>query len=290
VKWWPVTPEFELHVGDALDVLRRLPDEEVNCIVTSPPYYHMRDYEVEGQLGWEPTPEMYAEHLAIIFNEARRVLRSDGVFWLNLGEKFEKKQPLGIPHVVRQALQDDGWIWRSEVIWNKTNVTPQSAKQRVTHAHEYLFMFTRSNSYWTDFAAIEEPAKWERWGDQTTPKYEGTDTATGWMKPRSKKELTSRTTRHKRSVWSLPTPNYKGAHDAVYPEDLVEPCVLAGCPEGGLVLDPFVGSGTTAKVALRLGRRAIGIELKEKSATECRVNVLNDLAKRGALHGTADQG
>jgi site-specific DNA-methyltransferase (adenine-specific) len=290
VKWWPVTPEFELHVGDALEVMRRFDDEQVNCIVTSPPYFKLRNSEKHGRLGWENTVDLYAEHLAIIFSEARRVLRKDGVLWVNVGETFSKKRILGVPHAVRMALQDDGWIWRSEVIWNKTNVRPESAKQRVTHAHEFLFMFTRSDTYWTNFAAIDEPAKWERWGDQTTPKYEGTDTATGWMKPRSKAELSSRTTRKKRSVWSIPTANYRGAHDAVYPEALVEPCILATCPEGGVVLDPFFGAGTTALVALRLGRRVIGIELKEASADQARVRVLNDLARRGVLHGTADQG
>jgi len=263
-----VDGDVRLYAGVALEVLRELPSDHVNLIVTSPPYYKMRDYGVVGQIGWEPTPQAYAEHLAITLSEARRVLRSDGVLWLNIADKFWKKQLLGVPHIVKDALVDDGWFWRSEVIWNKTNVTPQSAKDRVTHAHEFLFMFAEGPRYWSDMKAIEEPAQWERWGDQTVPKYTGTKTASGWMKPRTKAELQQRTTRNRRSVWSIPTANYKGAHDAVYPEALIEPIVKGFCPEGGTVLDPFMGSGTTAVVATRLGRRVIGIDLDKKAVRQ----------------------
>jgi DNA modification methylase len=277
-----VDRDMQLYVGPALEVMREMPDEHVNLIVTSPPYYKMRDYGAKGQIGWEPTPELYAEHLAITFNEARRVLRQDGVLWLNLGDKFIKKQLVGIPHLVKEALRDDGWFVRSEVVWNKTNVTPQSAKDRVTHAHEMLFMFTRGPKYWSDMKAIEEPAKWERWGDQTVDKYEGTKTSSGWMKPKTKAELSQRTTRNRRSVWSIPTGNYKGQHDAVYPPELIEPVIKGFCPEGGLVLDPFIGAGTTALVATQLGRRVIGIDLTKKTLRQAAARVGRSMEKREA--------
>lgn len=261
-------PTFTLYIGDAVDNLRHMDSESVNCIVTSPPYWKMRDYAVEGQLGQEATPGLYAQHLTTVFTEARRVLRKDGVFWLNIGDKFLRKQLAGIPHIVKDALRADGWFFRMEVVWHKTNVRPESAKDRPTHAHEYVFMFTRGAKYHYDAKAIEEPAKWERWGDQTVDKYEGTGTATGWMKPKTKAELSQRTTRNKRSVWSIPTANYPGFHDAVFPAKLVEPCILATCPDGGHVLDPFIGSGTTAEVALALDRNVIGIELSPDSAKE----------------------
>lgn len=270
----------DLYAGDALKVMMSLPDDHVNCIVTSPPYWKMRDYKVARQVGWEQNPALYAERLAEIFAEARRVLRPDGVFFLNVGDKFVKKQLMGIPHTVRIALQAEGWFWRSEIIWHKTNVRPESAKDRVTHAHEYLFMFTRGSKYSYDAKAIEEPAKWERWGDQTVPKYGGTGTATGWMEPKSKAELQQRKTRNKRSVWSIPTANYPGAHDAVFPEALVEPCVLAACPVGGIVLDPFIGSGTTAVVGARLGRHVIGIDLSKRALRQAANRVARAEARR----------
>lgn len=258
-----------LYLGDSLRVMRDLPDESVNCLVTSPPYWKMRDNGLKAQLGQENTPELYVAALTEIFAEARRILRSDGVAWINLGDKFLKKEMLGIPHLVSESLRTVGWKRRMEIIWNKTNVRPESAKDRPTLAHEYLFMLTKSPRYWYDAKAIEEPAKWERWGDQTVAKYAKTKTATGWMEPKTKTELQKRTTKNKRSVWSIPTANYPGYHDAVFPDALAEPCILAGCPEGGVLFDPFIGSGTTAVVGIGHNRTCVGIELDRAAAKQC---------------------
>jgi DNA modification methylase len=455
--------DFTLYVGDVREVLRELPAQSVHCVVTSPPYWGLRDYgtgaweggdpdcdhkvredarvesstlgggkattghqregfkdecprcgarRVDQQLGLEPTPDAYVENMVEVFREVRRVLRRDGTCWLNLGSSYasgdrdghgtrigakqgtnrasaaglddtrpptprgyKPKDMVPIPWLVAMALQADGWYLRSDIIWSKPNPMPESVTDRPTKAHEYLFLLTRSPRYFYDADAIRESAAWERWGDQTNPKHEGSESAAGWIGSNTKEKLQGgrqarkydaehfKTTderntryqgpnpadgrRNKRSVWEIATEPYPDAHFATFPQALVEPCILAGtsergcCPECGapwvrevertpmvvrpspkrkawqatddyartqvggtvlepsssktlrwspscecatassewdscgrwnqapipcIVLDPFMGSGTTALVARKHGRRSIGIELNPEYA------------------------
>ncbi|MBI1208741.1 MAG: site-specific DNA-methyltransferase [Azospirillum sp.] len=245
--------------GDALTVLRRLPDRSVQSIVTSPPYWGLRDYSIPDQLGLEGTLAQYVNALRSIFTEARRVLRDDGIFWLNIGDGYtsgnrgwrapDKKNParamsvrpdtpdglkpkdlIGIPWRLAFALQEDGWYLRADIIWNKPNAMPESVKDRPTRSHEYLFMLTKDVRYYYDRAAILE--------------------VVGFGK------------RNRRTVWNIQTQAFSGAHFATFPPALVEPCILAATKPGDFVLDPFFGSGTAGLVAQHLGRRYVGIELK----------------------------
>jgi len=281
---------WSVFQGDCLAVLKTLPDESVHCCVTSPPYWGLRDYGVAGQLGLEPTPEEYVARMVEVFREVRRVLRGDGTCWLNLGDSYnayngnagpgsgisagaacdtqrpklesghglrtkglKPKDLVGIPWRTAFALQADGWYLRSDIIWSKPNPMPSSVKDRCTTSHEYIFMLARSKRYYFDSEAIAEPAAYagESRGGSTS-RYEQNDAG-----------MDSKVydTRNKRSVWSVCPASYKAAHFATFPPKLIEPCILAGCPAGGLVLDPFGGSGTTAQVAVELGRRALLIEL-----------------------------
>jgi len=288
-----------LH-GDSLEQLRTLPSGSVQCCITSPPYWGLRDYGCDGQLGLEPTPEQYVAKMVEIFAEVRRVLRPDGTLWLNLGDSYasngvylhkwmeqhpdkehlhtnnaerykdkkafrggeyavKAKDLIGIPWRVAFALQADGWYLRSDIIWSKPNPMPESVTDRPTKAHEYVFLMSKSARYYYDQEAIKEEAEWLRWGKQTCKKdYRG-------IKPVDMNTLDDRRDkgRNRRTVWTIPTHPYPEAHFAVFPETLVEPCLLAGSAEGDTVLDPFMGSGTVAKVALRARRHYVGIELNE---------------------------
>ena len=249
--------------GDVRQQLRGLPDGVFHTCVTSPPYWGMRDYGYEGQIGAESKVEDYIDDLVCVFREVRRVLRDDGTFWLNIAntytsggrswrdsddknkgrymsyrpdtpEGLKPKDLIGIAWMIAMALQRDGWYLRSDIIWYKPNCQPESVRDRVTQSHEYLFMFSKSEDYYFDQAAIKEPTK------------------------------DGRGTKNKRTVWSINTEPFKGAHFAVFPTALVAPCILAGSPVGGYVLDPFLGSGTVGLVSLLNGRRCVGIELKEE--------------------------
>lgn len=488
-------PDFQLYVGDVREVLRELPSESVHCILTSPPFYGLRDYGMDGQIGLEATPEEWVSELVAVFEECRRILRSDGTLWIECGDSYnagtstsragstlegshgywenphikrrinaqglKPKDIIGSPFLLAKALRDPayhgrikserdrlwlaalidsegcihihrrkagsdsgakwerkdgttaryertqdtygvmvsvsntnedivarchslvgqgsrsdhlagtgtqqrkrtlyrwtvtgqqardllrevypdlvakqheariayhapssgkgaaesheavkalhngrtvdvdppappslfapGWYHRGTYIWAKSNAMPESAKDRCTTAHSYVFHFAKSTRYFFDGEAIAEPAAWERWGDQTVPKYEGTSTSTGWMEPKPKAELIAIGNRqtngqkprtderrgfdnrleredglkHPRSVWTIPTQGYPEAHFATWPEALAERIILAGCPKGGTVLDPFCGSGTTAVIAKRLHRRCIGVELNPEYA------------------------
>jgi DNA modification methylase len=246
-------------VGDCLLTLRRVPTSSIDCIVTSPPYWGQRDYDVVGQLGNEPTFSEYFGKLTVIFRECRRVLKDTGTLWVNLGDKYlPNKQLLGMPWRVAFALQEDGWILRQDIIWDKPNPMPESVTDRCTKSHEYIFMFAKTNNYFYDHNAIKEPI--------SNPKSAGKVTVFGNKDPNSLRRDQGQlyilaATKNKRSVWRVATSTFHGAHFATFPEALIEPIIKAGCPKDGVVFDIFMGSGTTAVVAGRLGRRCLGIEL-----------------------------
>jgi DNA modification methylase len=275
---------YEVRIGDALTEMRKMDKESVDSVITSPPYFGLRAYtDDEAEIGREETPEAFIESLVAIFQEVKRVLKPEGTFWLNIGdtywggkgqsgmkdkeyqakrtntlnksyhnavggkgktrpqdrrhEVFKPKDLMLLPHRLAIALQEDGWWVRNDIIWAKPNPMPESTKDRCTKSHEHIFLLTKSKKYYYDADAISTPLK--------------EDPTKG---------------ANRRDVWNISVKNYKGAHFATYPPDLVELCLLAGCPEGGIVLDPFAGSGTTAGVAEVFGRDSILIELNEEYA------------------------
>ena len=315
-----------LHRGDCLDVLRAMPSRSVHCVVTSPPYFGLRNYCVDGQIGLEQAPTEYVAKLVEVFREVRRVLRDDGTLWLNLGDSYaanrsyqvpstkggpkhspgqavngkgsvvpeglKPKDLIGIPWRVAFALQADGWYLRQDLIWHKPNPMPESVRDRCTKAHEYVFLLSKSPRYYFDQEAIKEPAVSEKPAGNKCHKYADAYAAGTSEEHRTKAGLLALAgveweKRNRRSVWTIATRPFKGAHFATFPSDLIEPCILAGCPEGGIVLDPFGGSGTTAGVALALGRRAILCELNPEyvALVPERVNaILRDYGKRRAAN------
>jgi len=259
---------YRIIFGDALEQLKQLPSESVHCVITSPPYWGLRDYGVEGQIGLEPSLEEYIDKLVRVFREVRRVLRKDGTLWLNMGDCYQGKQLVGQPWRLAFALQADGWYLRSDIIWAKPNPMPESVKDRPTKSHEYIFLLAKSAKYYYDADAIREPSiakeSIEGFRGRKPQLILSLDAAHAQTRgfhniPRGKTYIM----RNKRDVWFVATCPYPGAHFATFPPKLIEPCILAGCPIGGTVLDPFAGSGTTLAVAIRLGRNAIGIELNE---------------------------
>lgn len=328
----------EIYHLDCLIGLRNLPDNYIDCCVTSPPYYGLRDYGIEGQLGLEETPEKYVEKMVEIFSEIKRVLKKEGTLWLNIGDSYaasgrgggggsfqdndmstkvsssnnrrkpviglKQKDLIGIPWMIAFALRADGWYLRSDIIWNKPNPMPESVKDRPTRAHEYIFLLSKSRKYFYDADAIKTEAKWPdgpnapdkikspygqgysrdnystptRW--DTDPGSHGTIHKEGRsdkQRGHSRKHAgfndrwDSMTTKqqqnlgaNKRTVWTIATRPFAEAHFAVYPQELIIDCIKAGCPENGIVLDPFMGSGTTAIVARKLNRNYIGFELNDE--------------------------
>lgn len=281
-------------LGDALEQLRTMPPESVHTCVTSPPYYNLRDYGAAGQIGNEASVEEYINTLVEVFREVRRILRHDGTMWVNIGDSYAtrsgsqpptntrnscghtaKKTPtgykykdmIGVPWQLAFALRADGWYLRQDIIWNKPNCMPEAVKDRCTKSHEYLFLLAKSERYYFDAQAIREPATSEKGNART---FRGGGAYTGGrahdnsaqVKRESHGNVENPTgRRNKRDVWTISTTGFRGAHFAVFPEKLVEPCILAGCPAGGVVLDPFMGSGTTGVVAKRLGRDFVGVEI-----------------------------
>lgn len=247
-----------IHTGDCLAVLARLPARSVHACITSPPYWRIRDYQHPGQLGQEPTPEEYIAGLVAVFRQVRRILHDDGTLWVNIGDVYRDKQLLGLPWRLAFALHDDGWLLRSECIWHKTNAMPESVKDRPTRAHETVFLLAKSPAYYYDLEATKVPCR-EMWGtrDRTRAKYNTPGTGLAPHGGLAKEYATA----NRRTVWPVATAGTREAHYAAYPPELVEPCVLAGSPVGGVILDPFLGSGTTALVAARHGRHCVGIEL-----------------------------
>jgi len=287
--------------GDCIEGMRTLPDASVHCCVTSPPYWGLRDYGHDGQIGLESTPEAYVARMVEVFCEVRRVLRDDGTCWVNLGDSYngtggpgkqnggpigktaavaiegtkgrristlKPKDLVGIPWRVAFALQADGWWLRQDIIWHKPNPVPESVRDRCTKAHEYVFLLTKSERYYYDADAVSEAVACVRGPGNKRP-LKGVEedgekhrTRAGLHKAAERwREEGPPESRNRRSVWTITTKPYSGAHFAVMPSDLVDPCIKAGCPEGGTVLDPFAGSGTTLAVAAELGRSGIGCEL-----------------------------
>lgn len=294
---------WQLYQGDALETLKQMEDESINCCVTSPPYWGLRDYGVEGQIGLEKTLEEYVSKMVEVFREVKRVLHKDGTLWLNLGDSYSgscqtggvnsisgngKSQPhvkhkrntnlkpkdlAGIPWMVAFALRADGWYLRQDIIWHKPNPMPESVTDRPTKAHEYIFLLSKSPKYYYDADSIREPLSEQR------AKQAGKLVDPGNDAKKRKKQIEhdkkrgsgghfdghkwrmNPLGRNKRSVWTVATKPFPEAHFATFPPNLIVPCILAGCPEGGLVLDPFAGAGTTLYVAEQLGRNSIGIEL-----------------------------
>lgn len=293
--------------GDCREVLRTMEDESVHCVVTSPPYFGLRDYGVAGQIGLEPSPTEFVAEMIAVFRDVRRVLRQDGTLWLNLGDSYnahpgqrkttdkvgnkqltnagsnsigsrsvsdlKPKDLIGIPWRVAFALQADGWYLRQDIIWSKPNAMPESVQDRCTKAHEYMFLMSKSPRYWYDAAAIAEPHATPE--EQRNTKH-GKNAMRGpeAIRPRGNLEPTANAAeryyreggRNRRSVWEIATAPFSEAHFATFPPALIEPCILAGCPKGGTVLDPFGGAGTTGLVADRLGRNALLIELNPEYA------------------------
>lgn len=258
-------------IGDCIEGMRTLPDQSVHTCVTSPPYYGLRDYGMDGQIGLEATPDAFVARLVEVFREVRRVLRDDGTLWLNLGDSYYDKQRLMIPARCALALQADGWVLRDEIIWHKPRTTPAPVVDRTVAAHEMVYLFAKAKSYWFDHLAIEEPSAYPGEKRQKGKVFRKLTDARAGTKNAGQSfaadsEFVTRETRRKRSVWSVSPSPYKQAHFATFPPDLIEPCILAGCPAGGTVLDPFGGSGTSAGVALRNGRNAILCELNPEYA------------------------
>lgn len=260
--------------GDALEVLQTLPSESINCIITSPPYYMQRDYSTPIQLGNEKTPNDYVHNLRNVFRESQRVLKNNGTLWLNLGDKYKDNDLLGMPWKVALALKDDGWILRADIIWHKPNAMPSSVKNRPTTDHEYVFFFTKNTEYYYDADSIREPhvtfspesrmkGGRNHFGKVNGTPEQGKNSGSSNLHNGRWDQAFHPKGRNKRTVWEIPLSKFRDAHFAVFPEKLVETCILAGCPPAGIVLDPFMGSGTTALVAQRLSRNYVGIDSNE---------------------------
>ena len=298
---WEGSGVNKIEFGDCRETMRRWKQQGIKAqtCVTSPPYYGLRDYGHEGQLGLEETPEQYITAMVEVFRCVWDVLEDDGTLWLNIGDSYARtagddstkqtdgglktgrtgksaqlfkkgnnqppegikaKDLIGIPWMMAFALRADGWYLRQDIIWHKPNPMPESVTDRCTKAHEYIFLMSKSQKYYYDADAIKEQSTSKsegirfggnKYGDDDDPKFA---TKSGNVSKEYDKA-------NKRSVWTVTTKPYAGAHFAVFPSDLIEPCILAGAPVGGIVLDPFMGSGTTAQVAQNLGRQYIGCEL-----------------------------
>lgn len=261
--------------GDAADVLATLPAESVDCVVTSPPYFRQRNYEdSRQQIGQEASPAGYVERMVEVMNACRRVLRESGTLWLVLGDKYERGSQLGMPWRVALAMIDDGWLLRNDVVWHKPNAMPSSVKNRLTVDHEHVFFFTRSSDYYYDADAVREPhvtfgpdsrMKGGRghFGRRGGTPESGKNSGNNNLHDGRWDQAFHPAGRNKRTVWSIPLGKFREAHFAVFPEPLVATCIQAGSPPGGVVLDPFCGSGTTPLTAERLGRRWLGVDCVE---------------------------
>ena len=293
----------KIYNSDCLEGLKLLPDELVDCCVTSPPYFNLRDYGCDGQIGLENTPEEYISKLVDVFREVKRVLKNDGTLWVNIGDcfagsmkgganypdntknykqgtnkgalgkssivkkysKYKNKDLIGIPWMLAFALRSDGWYLRQDIIWHKPNPMPESVTDRCTKSHEYIFLLSKNSRYLYDYKAIAEKSEWaekdKRFINGPTQSEKSKDSQ--WQ---CNKQGVYRDDmlRNKRDVWTVKPASFKDAHFATFPERLIVDCIKAGCPVGGVVLDPFMGAGTTAVVARKLERNYIGFELNRE--------------------------
>ena len=335
--------------GDALTLAQSLPAQSIHTIVTSPPYWGLRDYGIAGQYGQEATPEAYTERLVHLFDSLRHALRDDGTLWLNLGDCYagswgsyghrstqrarqhtlagkpswtrqayaqskyrpptagyrglKPKNLVGIPWRVAFALQGAGWYLRTDIIWHKPNAMPESVKDRPSRSHEYLFLLAKSARYYYDYQAVLTPysaATHKRMAQPTLDRQGGGRKGAAYQanfpgrKQRDRPAATilrairdgPQAGSNRRTVWRIATRPFKEAHFAVYPPDLIEPCILAGCPPDGLVLDPFMGAGTTALVAESLGRRWLGFELNPEYITIARRRLAQAREERKKIDDT----
>lgn len=313
-----MTQQHRILVGDCIDMMRMLPDQTVHTCITSPPYFGLRDYGVEGQIGLESSPREFIDSLVAVFREVQRVLRDDGTLWVNIGDSYagswgaqgrphgngqmsgrrvtsarqinahpvfqsgtavrgreigmKPKDLMGIPWRLAFAMQDDGWYLRQDIIWHKPNPMPESVRDRCTKAHEYVFLLSKSKQYYFDQHLIAEAAIEPRGRGNVSPveSLPGERPTENSNIRGSLHKIGARVTRNKRSVWSVSTHSFKGAHLATFPPDLIRPCVLAGAPRGGLVFDPFGGAGSTALVPMKEGRHSVICELNPEYAALAR--------------------
>ena len=322
-------------LGNNIDTLKTLPDHSVDCCVTSPPYYLLRDYGgIAGQIGLEDTPEEYVEKLLVVFREVKRLLKNSGTLWVNIGDSYSgsgknngntkpatqkqasnnashavritkvktlpSKSLIGIPWLFAFAMVNDGWILRQDIIWHKPSVMPESVKDRFCKSHEYIFLFTKKPNYYFDHQFALEPATGydgrstetvtrgefdqEVWGHSSGEKrerwpqrgYVGKDGSTGLSEQHHGKHIPTRPMRTKRDVWTVASEPSDINHFAMFPQRLILPCILCGCPENGLVLDPFLGSGTTAIVAVKNFRRYIGCEINPEYVKIAEQRIANE--------------
>ena len=328
----------KVYLGDAITTIKSFPDESVDCVITSPPYYGLRDYGVTGQIGLEESPEQYIAKLVELFRDVRRVLKRNGTCWVNLGDSYcgtgdkgewkdpknpngrngqgvsrnkivdgcKRKDLIGIPWMFAFAMRADGWYLRQDIIWSKPNPMPESVTDRCVKSHEYIFLFSKTQKYYFDYEAIQEEAltqndprigKREEYNGKrdgkdgegqrafvslkTKPRtknaqYDGQKTNTIHQRREDGETYECYVVRNKRDVWTVNTKPNPEAHFATYPEELITPCVLAGCPEGGIVLDPFMGSGTTGIVARKLDRNYIGVELNPEYQRMAKRRIFNE--------------
>jgi DNA modification methylase len=308
---------IKIYKGNVLDRIKDIPEQSINTVVTSPPYWGLRDYGQGDQLGLEETPEEFTNNLVQVFREIKRVLKDDGTVWLNLGDSYSSggrttttnqslrgdknygvtrpkpnknikpKDLIGIPWRVAFALQQDGWYLRQDIIWHKPNPMPESVRDRCTKAHEYIFLFSKKPKYYFDNKIIKEDCvgkderKWKANYQDVGSVIQGDSNA--GIKRTKRYSSDGDFKRNKRSVWTVTTKPFKEAHFATYPKDLIEPCVLAGCPEGGTVLDPFGGSGTTCIVAQENNRNAIMIELNPEYVEIAKNRIYKELGMLGDM-------
>jgi DNA modification methylase len=285
-----------IEFGDCRETMRKWKEQGIKAqtCVTSPPYYGLRDYGHDGQIGLEETPEEYINAMVEVFRCVWDVLEDDGTLWLNIGDSYagsgkgpagnlgsvndernmshtksssnipancKPKDLIGIPWMLAFALRADGWYLRQDIIWHKPNPMPESVQDRCTKAHEYIFLLSKSHKYYFDHVSIKEPLKGEPETRNKNAEGYQADYAHGERFSKGERVFGADGMANKRSVWTVNTKPYAGAHFAVFPQELIEPCIMAGAPVGGIVLDPFMGSGTTAQVAQHLNRQYLGCEL-----------------------------
>jgi len=268
-----------LHQGDVLEVLGQMPEQSVQCCVTSPPYYGLRDYGMDGQIGLESTPELFVERMAEVFRKVRRVLRDDGTLWLNLGDSYNGCKPkdlMMMPARVALALQADGWWIRSDIAWCKKTPMPESVTDRPTSAWEHIFLLSKSKSYYYDSEAVKVTKE----QDPKNAGVDGTANDTPWNNNPNGHMGTSSTGANMRNFWVLGPEQFPDAHFATFPTEIPRRAIKAGTRVGDTVLDPFMGSGTTAQVAQNLNRRWVGIELNPEYCDIAVKRIQNRAAQR----------